>query len=449
MRWLAQKDLRILGRSPLLVATLILYPAIVALLIGLSLSRGPDKPRVAIVNEVPSDSRTVRVGSAEFDTQRYERELLRDVDAVRLDSRAEAQRAVKDGDALAAIVIPRDLTQRLASTVNLGGGPKPRVEVLYSASNPIRTRYVKSLIESRVADANRALSTRLTELSAQYLDILLNGGRVSLLGSGLEVLGLKRSKQIIDASLGELPPQSPRRRELRDVSRFAGLAIDNLDLSGQVLAAVAEPLGVDRRAVDGRDTPLETFGVGVAAIVSLMLVTMLLASGLLALERQDNTLRRLVRGLVRPVALLSEKALVAGACGTLVALLLLAVVGIFVPLDWSRFALWVLALAFGALAFGALGTALGVVAREVQASSLLAFVLSLPLAFLAVVPEGSVSQMLYDVISAVSAAFPFKPALDALAAALGGGGMAGDLAHLTLLALVYGLVARLGLRRAA
>src|SRR5262249_15183462 len=183
-----------------------------------------------------------------------------------------------------------------------------------------------------------------------------------------------------------------------------GRGIDNLDLSSQVLAAVSEPLAVDRQSIDGRDVPLETFGVGVAAIVSLMLVTMLLASGLLALERQDNTLRRLVRGLVRPFSLLSEKALVAGACGTLVALLLLAVVGIFVPLAWSRFALWVLALAFGALAFGALGTALGVVAREVQASSLLAFVLSLPLAFLAVVPEGSVSQTLYDVISAISAA---------------------------------------------
>ena len=168
--------------------------------------------------------------------------------------------------------------------------------MLYSASNPIRTRYVKSLIESRVADANRALSNRLTELSAQYLDILLNGGHVSLLGSGIDVLGLKRSKQIIDASLGELPPDSPQRRELRRRLALRGLAIENLDLSNEVLAAVAEPLGVERGSVDGRDTPLETFGVGVAAIVSLMLVTMLLASGLLALERQDNTLRRLSAG---------------------------------------------------------------------------------------------------------------------------------------------------------
>ena len=50
--------------------------------------------------------------------------------------------------------------------------------------------------------------------------------------------------------------------------------------------------------------------------------------------------------------------------------------------------LWLLALAFGALAFGALGVAIGALAREVRAASLLAFLLSLPLAFLALVPVG-------------------------------------------------------------
>ena len=202
-----------------------------------------------------------------------------------------------------------------------------------------------------------------------------------------------------------------------------------------------------REVLDGRDTPLETFAVGVAAIVSLMLVTLLLASGLLALERQDNTLRRLIRGLVRPGALLTEKAFVAAACGTVVALLLLAVVGIFVPLEWGRAGLWALAIAAGAAAFGALGVALGVLAREVQAASLLAFVLSLPLAFLAIVPEGSVSAGLYDVISAISALFPFEPALDALAAALGDGGDGRNLVHLAVLAAAYGLVARVALGR--
>ena len=49
------------------------------------------------------------------------------------------------------------------------------------------------------------------------------------------------------------------------------------------------------------------------------------------------------------------------------------------------------ALAAGALAFAALGVAIGAVAREVRAASLLAILLALPLAFLALVPSGAVS----------------------------------------------------------
>ena len=449
MRWLALKDLRILGRSPLLVATLLLYPAIVALLIGLSLSRGPDTPRVAVLNEVPVEDRTVAVGPASIDTERYANELFSAVDAVPVANRAEARRMVKNGEVIAAIIVPADIADRLESAINLSGGEAPQIDVIYNAGDPLKSNYVKSLIESKVADANRVLQTRLTEISAGYLDILLSGGSFAVLGSDFEVLGLKRSKQIIDAALGDLPPKSPQRGPLADVSQFAQLAIENLDLSDQVLAAVAEPVTIRREVLDGRDTPLETFAVGVAAIVSLMLVTLLLASGLLALERQDNTLRRLIRGLVRPGALLAEKALVAAACGTAVALLLLAVVGIFVPLQWGRFGLWVIALAAGAAAFGALGVALGVVAKEVQAASLLAFVLSLPLAFLAIVPEGSVSAGMFDLISVISAAFPFDPALEALGNALDSDASAGPLLHLVALAGVYGLLARLALPRAA
>ena len=83
--------------------------------------------------------------------------------------------------------------------------------------------------------------------------------------------------------------------------------------------------------------------------------------------------------------------------------------------------LWLAALAAGALAFGALGVAIGGLAREVRAASLLAFLLSLPIAFLALVPSGAVSAGLYDVIRAVSALFPFKPALQAMDAALNDG----------------------------
>ena len=97
---------------------------------------------------------------------------------------------------------------------------------------------------------------------------------------------------------------------------------------------------------------------------------------------------------------------------------MLAGIGAFVSLDWSRVSLWLAALAISALAFGALGVSIGALAREVRAASLLAFLLSLPLAFLALVPSGSVGRGLYDAVSAVSFVFPFKASLEALDAAV-------------------------------
>ena len=44
--------------------------------------------------------------------------------------------------------------------------------------------------------------------------------------------------------------------------------------------------------------PLDTFAVAVAAAVTLLFVTVLLVSGSLALEREENTFTRLTRGLV-------------------------------------------------------------------------------------------------------------------------------------------------------
>src|SRR3712207_39898 len=96
-----------------------------------------------------------------------------------------------------------------------------------------------------------------------------------------------------------------------------------------------------------------------------------------------------------------------------------------------------------------MGVAIGGLAREVRAASLLAFLLSLPIAFLALVPSGSVAPALYDVIRAVSAIFPFRPTLAALDAGLNdtGDGVLGPLAHLAALTVAYAAIARVALRR--
>ena len=121
MRWLLLKDLQILRRSPFLVVMLIAYPVIISVLIGLALSRGPDKPKVAIVNELPAGQTSFSVGSQHLDVAQYAKELFKSVDPVTVDTRAEAVAKVRSGEVLGALIVPADATKKLQDAINLAG----------------------------------------------------------------------------------------------------------------------------------------------------------------------------------------------------------------------------------------------------------------------------------------------------------------------------------------
>jgi ABC-2 type transport system permease protein len=450
MRWLLLKDLQILRRSPLLVALLVVYPLLVALLVGAALSSGPEKPKVAFANLVPPGEATIDVGGRRLDATSYASELFKAVDPVRVDTREEAIAKVESGEALGALVIPPDVIDRLQGTLGLGGGEPATVEVYYSAENPLKRRYVQSTIDSTLADANKALADAIFKESAQYLSLIVEGGDVSLpLVGDVDILGLRNAQAIIDAAIAGLPADSPSRTALQQVSRFARLAADNLNVSKPILASIASPVRVKEQAISGSKTALDVFGAEVAVVLSLMFVTVLLAAGMLALEREEHAFGRLVRGLVSRSGLLAEKIGLAGLCAWALAAVMLAVLVAFLELGWSRTPVWLAALAVAAVSFAALGVAIGGLAREVRAASLLAFMLALPIAALALIPSGAVSGTLYDAIRIVSAAFPFKPSLDALDAALNGGGLLIPLIHLAALAVAFAAIARLALRRFA
>ena len=450
LRWLLLKDLQILRRSPLLVALLVLYPLVVALLVGAALSSGPSKPKVAFANLVPPGEARIDLGGQQLDATTYAARLFENVDPIRVDSREEAIAKVESGEALGALVIPPDVIERLQGALALGGGDPPTVEVYYSADNPLKRRYVQATIDATLADANKALADEIFKEAAGYLNLIVEGGNVSLpLVGDVEILGLRAAQAIIDGAIAGLPEDAPSRRALQQVSRFARLAADNLDVSKPILASIASPVRVDEKAISGSDTSLDVFGAEVAVVLSLMFVTLLLAAGMLALEREEHVFGRLVRGLVSRSGLLAEKIGLAGLCAWALAVVMLGVLVAFLDLGWSRTPVWVAVLAVAAVAFAALGVAIGGLARDVRAASLLAFMLALPVAALALVPSGAVSGTLYDLIRVVSAAFPFKPALDALDAALSGGSPLTPLLHLVALAVAFTAIARLSLRRFA
>jgi ABC-2 type transport system permease protein len=180
-------------------------------------------------------------------------------------------------------------------------------------------------------------------------------------------------------------------------------------------------------------------------------VTVLLVAGSLALEREENAFARLTRGLIGRTALLVEKVGLGVAVSLVVTLLMLAGLELFVSIDWGRFHLIALAILAGGAGFAAFGAAIGGAAREVRAASLLAFMVALPIAFISLVPSGTVSSGLFHAIEVLRALFPFEPALKAMSGGLDAGGPALGLPilHLAILTAAYGTLARISLRRFA
>jgi ABC-2 type transport system permease protein len=350
---------------------------------------------------------------------------------------------------LAALILPADLVDKINSLSTLTPGV-PQVEVLVNEEDPVKARLVDERISNLMAQANLAIARRIAGEGGRYLNLLIDGGSFTVLGERIPILGLRATARILTALQPALPA-GPLRNSLRQVTDFASQARDNLDIAGPLIERVAQPVEIRKEVVSGSSPPLEIFAIAVAATLTLAFVTVLLVAGSLALEREENAFPRLTRGLISPTALLGEKVLLGMAVGLVVTLLMLAGLQIFVPLQWDRLGLWLLAILAGAAALGAAGAALGAAAREVRAVSLLAFMVTLPIAFLSLVPSGAVGGGIFDVVGVVTAAFPFKPALEAMTAALdsAGPGIAGPLIHLAILIVAYGLLARLALRRFA
>ena len=446
-RWLLLKDLQILRRSPLQAVLLIAYPILIAVLVGFAISREPEDPRVAFLNEVPENTR-INVGGAELPKANVREQICQRVECVFVDDREEARSKVESGDVLAALILPADLVNEINSLSTLTPGV-PEVEVLVNEENAVKAELVDDRITSLLAQANLRIARRIGSEGSRYLGLIVNGGEFHVVGEAIPILGLRASARILHAVTPAVPKSL--RPALEEVDEFASQARDNLDVAKPLIDRLAQPIEVNKVVVGGESPPLEIFAIAVAATLTLAFVVVLLVAGSLALEREENAFPRLTRGLVSGGGLLGEKVLLGVAVGLVVTLLMLFGMKIFVPLETGRVWLWLVAILFAAAALGAAGAALGAAAREVRAVSLLAFMVTLPIAFLSLVPSGAVSPAVFDLIRYLTALFPFKPALEAIAAALdeAGPGIGGPLLHLTVLAAAYALIARLALRRFA
>src|SRR6266516_126636 len=249
MRWLLVKDLQILRRSPLVTALLVIYPIAIAILIGFALSRGPAKPRVAFLDKIPPGSPLV-LGGTHFKLSGARNELCSRIDCLPVSSVAEARSKVQSGDALAALILPKDLVSNLASLAGLTPS-QPFVRVLVNEEDPVKARLVSDRIDSLVTQANLKVSREVVRAAASYIGLIVRGGQLGFLGQTFDVLGLSKAARILAVLATRRPPHSPLQPAVARVLRFASLARRNLDLAKPLLGSIAHPIVVHTSVVSG------------------------------------------------------------------------------------------------------------------------------------------------------------------------------------------------------
>jgi len=381
VRLLLAKDARVLGRSRLLAAGLVVYPLLVALVVGLVVRYAGERPEVSLVGEEALPS-IVRVGDRTFDLRRE----LAEADEVRFVSRTaeDAERELESGRALATFLIPDDFADRVTSMRE-----SPEVTLITTRSE-LSSRVIEKL-QALVYSLNLDLQQAYIDANLAAVDLLLRGGSGKIGDTEFTLLGLDGAEERL-AVLARSPDPEVATRAA-ELLEFMGELRGAVDQVGVFLRATANPVVLETDTQGGRAWLLSAQVQVYALALTLAFVTTLLGAAAITSEREDATIGRLARGLVPLGRLVAEKVVfatvIAAAIGALLALVFgaIATVGdVSGGVPWARLPLLAVALVLAAAAFGAFGVLLGTLGRDPGTAMLLAFLVALPLALLGIVP---------------------------------------------------------------
>jgi ABC-type Na+ efflux pump permease subunit len=433
---LLRKDALVLRRSPLLLGILLAYPLTIAVLVGLVASYASAKPRVALVDEdnLPP---TVTIGGHRFHVDKTIQQVSKNVKLVRL-SHDEAAQELSNGQVVAVVTVPPGFISTLKEMVR-----SPRLEVQLSHGT-ISSR-VDQQVQALIYSLNRQLQRAYIGTNLGYVTLILNGGSGNFLGNPISVLGLARAQKVLARM-----PQTPNVRKLDDFIHDARLA---LSYTGDALRATANPIEPVYASKRGRTWVLSANAQAYALALTITFLTLMLAAGSLAAERDENVIGRLARGLVglghlvwAKVALAAALALVLGMAIAVAFGVIIQVGGVTGGEPWRRLPLLVVGLVLAGGSLGALGALLGALAREARSASLVALLVVLPIVFLGLIPSEIVPPAGW-----ASSALPFTHSFKLFRSALFDlspwGTVLRQAVWLVALGGIFGALARLGARR--
>jgi len=387
-----RKDLLVLRRSPVLLGVLVVYPVMIAVLIGLMATYASAKPRVGLVDLDDLPDRIVVAGQT-FYIDRTIGAVSRNVKLIRL-SEDDARRQLTNGRLVAVITVPRGFLRRLQGLVT-----SPEL-VLDTGEGGITPR-VHQQMQALVYNLNLRLQRAFIKADLGYVNLLLHGGTGEVLGKEFHVLGLDG----VERQLTALPP-GKRVDAIRDFIREARIA---LSLTHRAIRATASPIVLKDAPRSGRTWVLSAQVQAYALALTISFLALLLAAGALAAERDENVVGRLTRGLVTLGQLVWAKVALAAFVALALGLAVALVFGIAIEAGnvtggepWQRLPLLVVGLLLAGGSLGAIGALIGGLTREARTASLVAILIVLPVVFLGLVPREIVAPAGW-----ISDAFPF------------------------------------------
>jgi ABC-2 type transport system permease protein len=430
------KDLRVLRRSPALLAPLLAYPVVIAVLLGLVAGYANSKPRVALVDE-DGLPHTAVIGGHRFDIDRTIAEASKNVKLLRLGPE-DAERQLETGKIVASLTVPPGFMSDLRGMVR---SPKLLLRTTEGGVAPRVTQQVQALVYT----LNQRLQEAYIDSNLRYVELLQRGGEGRFLTFEFRSLGLQRAERLL--------AEAPRDAGVGRVLEFVRVARRALDETGAALRATANPITLEQASERGRTSVLSAQVQAYALALTITFLALTLAAAALAAERDENVVARLSRGLVRLGELVGAKvalaALMAIGLGGAVALAFGVVVelrGVEGGEPWQRLPLLLAGILVAGAALGALGAVLGGLARETRTASLVALLVVLPVVFLGLVP-----REVAPAAGWLSDALPFAHAVRLFGSALYDASpwatVFREAAWLLGLGAVFAVLARLGARR--
>ncbi len=434
---LARKDLRTLIRSRLLLALLVVYPVLLACVLGAVLLNANQGARIALVNKDTSGS-TLKVGDASFGIKQYrEQAEAAGVDIVEM-SMDDAQEALNEGQVQGILVIPQGFIAKLSTQL------APSEIELHTGSSAI-SDLVSQRVRGVIYKINLRISKALIDENAKYLERLVTGGEVEVLGESYDLYGLQPLRDDLEQLRDSLSDEDAR-DTLDTAIGFSDDAGAALKLADNALNATAAPVRLQRVVESGKSPALTARAMSFALGVTLTLICLTLVSASLAAERDERVLPRLLRSGASPASILLSKCMLGAAIGTVFSLGLFAVFAVLAPQAWTRLPLLLACVVVASLTLSTLGALIATLTGDARSASLVAILAALPMIPMSLVGGDGLLHTLAQLLPLTPAMNLFNSALfDADPART----VALSVAHLLVIAGVAGGLAGRLLRRLA